>query len=93
MEKMNIIKKTILDLGIKFGRLQIMEISEVCSIKEEQLIIDTIKEMIDNKEIYAQYFSSTKSVAFDQQANIDEIDKLMSTYKDWEEEKVGKKLD
>ena len=47
--------------------------------------------MIDNKEIYAQYFSSTKSVAFDQQANIDEIDKLMSTYKDWESEKVGKK--
>jgi len=91
MEKMNIIKKTILDLGIKFGRLQIMEISEVCSIKEEQLIIDTIKEMIDNKEIYAQYFSSTKSVAFDQQANIDEIDKLMSTYRDWEDKKVGKK--
>ena len=91
MDKMNIIKKTILDLGIKFGRLQIMEISEVCSIKEEQLIIDTIKEMINNKEIYAQYFSSTKSVAFDQQANIDEIDKLMSTYRDWEDKEVGKK--
>jgi len=47
--------------------------------------------MIENREIYAQYFSSTKSVAFNLQANIDEIDKLMDTYKDWEEEKVGKK--
>ena len=91
MEKMNIIKKTILDLGTKFGRLQIMEIAEVCSIKEEQLIIDTIKEMINNKEIYAQYFSSTKSIAFDQQANIEEIDNLMRTYKEWEDRKVEKK--
>ena len=67
------------------------KISEVCGIEDLQSIIETVKDMIDNKEIYAQYFSSTKSVAFDQQANIDEIDKLMSTYKDWEDKKVGKK--
>jgi len=47
--------------------------------------------MIDKKEIYAKYFESSKSVAFDQQANIDEIDKLMEAYKEWEEKKVGKK--
>jgi len=47
--------------------------------------------VITNKEIYATYFRSSKSLAFDLQANIDEIDKLMSTYKDWEEEKVEKK--
>ena len=87
----NNIKKTILDLGTKFGRLQIMEISEVCSIKEEELIIDTVKEMINNKEIYAQYFSSSKAVAFDQQANIEEIDRLMATYKKWEKEGISKK--
>ena len=86
-----IIKKTILELGIKFARLQIAEISEVCGSDDVQLIVDIVKDMIENKEIYAQYFSSTKSVAFDQQANIDEIDKLMSTYKDWEDKKVGKK--
>ena len=87
----HMIKKTVLELGTKFGRLQIAEISEECDIKDEQLIVDTVREMIDNKEIYAQYFSSTKSVAFDQQANIDEIDKLMATYKEWEEKKVEKK--
>ena len=47
--------------------------------------------MIENKEIYTQYFSSKKSVAFDQAANIDEIDKLMAIYKEWEEKKVEKK--
>jgi len=88
--KTHLIKKTVLELGIKYARLQIAEISEVCGIDDVQLIVDIVKDMIDNKEIYAQYFSSTKSVAFDQQANIDEIDKLMSTYKDWEDKKVGK---
>ena len=87
----SIIKKTILDLGIKFARLQIAEISEVCDVDDVRLIVDVVKDMIDNKEIYAQYFSSTKSIAFDQQANIDEIDNLMSTYKDWEDKEAGKK--
>ncbi len=87
----HIIKKTILELGTKFTRLQIVEISEECDVKDEKLIVDIVREMIDNKEIYAQYFSSTKSVAFNQQANIDEIDKLMATYKEWEEKKVEKK--
>jgi len=86
-----VVKKSVLDLGIKFARLQIAEISEVCGVDDVQLIVDVVKDMIDNKEIYAQYFSSTKSVAFDQQANIDEIDKLMSTYKDWEDREIGKK--
>jgi len=36
-------------------------------------------------------FESSKSVAFNQQANIDEIDKLMATYKEWEDKKVEKK--
>ncbi len=38
-----------------------------------------------------QYFSSTKSIAFNQQANINEIDNLMKTYKDWEDKEIGKK--
>ena len=91
MEKINTIKRTVLDLGTKFGRLQIIEISEVCSIKDENLIVDTVKEMIENKEIYGQYFSSSKSVAFNQQANIDEIDNLMKAYREWEDKKVEKK--
>jgi len=86
-----LIKHTILNLGTKFARIQIVEISEVSEIADEKLIISTVKEMIKNKEIYAKYFESSKSIAFDQQANIEEIDRLMSIYKDWEEKKVGKK--
>ena len=85
------IKKVVLELGVKFARLQIAEISEVCNIDDVQLIVDTVKDMVKNREIYAQYFSSTKSVAFDQQANIEEIDKLMNTYKNWEDKEIGKK--
>ncbi len=86
-----IIKKNILDLGTKFARLQISEISEVCNIKDEQFIVKIVKEMIENKEIHAHYFSSSKAVAFNQQANMEEIDSLMATYKEWEEKGVEKK--
>lgn len=58
------IKKTILDLGTRFPRLQVAEIAEECEIDMDQLIIDIIEEMIDNKEIYAKFFKSTKSVYF-----------------------------
>lgn len=86
----NIIKKTVLELGTKFAKLKIAEISEVCGVDDVQLIVNIINDMIDNQEIYAQFFSSTKSVAFNQQANINEIDNLMKAYKDWEVKKVGK---
>lgn len=88
--KVTKIKNTILDLGVKFDRLHIAEIVEKCSESEGD-IIDTALEMIKNKEIYAEYFKSTQSVVFDKQANIDEIDKLMEVYKEWEEKEVGKK--
>ena len=78
------VKKTILDLGTRFTRLQVAEIAEECKVKNNQLIVEIIKEMIYNKEIYAKYFESTKSIAFDQQTNIEEIDRLMDAYKEWE---------
>ena len=56
----------------------------IFSVTDEELIINTIKEMIENKEIYADYFSSTKVVAFNQQAIIKDIDSLMKTYEQWE---------
>ena len=85
-----LIKKTILQLCTKYARLQIIEIAEECGV-DNQLIISTVKEMIKNQEIYAKYFESSKSVAFDQQANIEEIDNLMAIYKEWEDKKVSKK--
>lgn len=47
--------------------------------------------MIINEQIYTEYFEVSKALAFDQQANINEIDQLMDTYKQWEEGKIGKK--
>jgi len=46
--------------------------------------------MIVNKEIYAEFFKSSNTVSFDQQANIDEIDELMAAYKDWEDDHYEK---
>ncbi|KKL11133.1 hypothetical protein LCGC14_2548870 [marine sediment metagenome] len=84
------IKKIILDLGTQHTRLQIKEIAEISKI-DRSSIINVVREMIANKEIYANYFKSSNFVAFNQQANIDEIDNLMATYKVWEEKNIEKK--
>ena len=83
------IKSTILNLGTKYGRLQIKEIAEECR-ENDSLIESTVIEMIKLNEIYAKYFDSSKAVAFDLQANIDDIDKLMGKYKEWEKEDKDK---
>ncbi len=57
------IKSTILDLGMKFQRLEIPEIAIKCN-EEEELIIQTIKKMIKKKEINAEYFSKNKMIFF-----------------------------
>ena len=84
------IKNIILRLGTQFARLEIIEIAEECG-EEEDLIIRTVREMIEGKEIYAKYFESSRAVAFNLQANIDDIDKLMGKYKQWEEDEKSKK--
>ena len=84
------IRKEILELGIKFTRLEVREISEKCKV-DRDAIIDVIKKMIANKEIYAEFFKSSKTISFNQQANIDEIDELMKIYEKWENEQLGKK--
>lgn len=81
-----IIRKTALDFGTKYSRVEIREISEKCN-KNPRFIIQVIEKMINDKEIYAQYFSSTKSVAFDKNTNIEEINNLMKKYENWERKK------
>ncbi|MHA2035787.1 MAG: hypothetical protein ACW972_10595 [Promethearchaeota archaeon] len=88
-EDMSLIKKTILELGIKFDRLEVHDISEKCGA-DKSSIIRVIKEMVKNNEVYAEYFKTTNSVVFNQKANIEEIDKLMEKYKEWEEENITK---
>jgi hypothetical protein len=46
--------------------------------------------MIKNNEIYAEYFQNTKTIVFNQLANLEEIDQLMTLYLKWEENKFGK---
>ncbi len=90
-EHTTIIKKKILELGTNVDRLLISDIMKATKIDDEDLTIRVIKEMIEKKEIYAEYFSVSKSIAFDLQANFEEIDKLMEIYREWEEEEVEKK--
>ncbi|TFF88963.1 MAG: hypothetical protein EU550_00210 [Promethearchaeota archaeon] len=78
------IKKTILELAIKFDRLELSEIAEKSIFKNESLIENVIKDMINNKEIYADYYESTNSLLFDKETNMEEIDKLMHTFQKWE---------
>jgi len=78
------IKNAILNLGTRFDRLHISEIAEKCG-ESEINILKVAKDMIQRKEIYAEYFSSTQSVVFDKKANIIEIDALMDHFKKWEE--------
>ena len=85
------IKGIILDLGTKFTRLQILEIIEKTGINDEKLTVQAIIEMINHQEIFAEYFQSSKTVVFNQQQNLEDIDELLEKYKDWEEKKVGKK--
>jgi len=84
-----IIKKIVLDLGTKYTRLEVREISEKCGYDSDS-IIGVLNSMIVNKEIYAEFFKSSNTVSFDQQANIDEIDELMAAYKDWEDDHYEK---
>ncbi len=72
------IKRTVLDLGTKFTRLQVAEIAESCGVADEALIIETIKDMIAKHQVDAQYFASTKAVAFNQQANLQSQDAFIA---------------
>lgn len=77
----NKIKEGILDLGVKFTRLEIKAISEKFN-QDPALIVEVIQDMVDKQEIYGVYFNSTKTVTFNQQANIDETDQLMAKFKE-----------
>jgi len=94
-EYKKIIRKSILNLGVKYNRLKTSEITEKCLIEEqnikEKYIPIVAREMINNKEIYADYFKTSKSLVFDQRVNINEIDDLMKKYEEWEKEGISKK--
>ncbi len=95
LEQSRVIKNTILDLGTKFTRLQVVEITECYHVDDEDLIIETIQDMIAKHQVDAQYFASTKAVAFNQRANLAARDafiaELESEFADWgKKEQSGK---
>jgi tetratricopeptide (TPR) repeat protein len=88
--RINKTKSVIFDLGQNYTRLEVSDIIEKCG-EEEGLIISAIQDMIKNREISAEYFKSSKAIAFKQQVDIEEIDKLMKSFDEWEKEGKGKK--
>ena len=61
------IKYTIFNYGSKLTRLELMDISEKSGIQDENLIEKIILDMINNRELNAEYFSSSKSIVFYQE--------------------------
>lgn len=84
------LKEKILEMSTQFSSITIKELSQECNV-EKSLVRSTIYEMIKKREVFAEYFASSKRIAFDQQANIDELDNLISKYKEWEEGLIAKK--
>ncbi|MBD3214452.1 MAG: hypothetical protein GF311_17705 [Candidatus Lokiarchaeota archaeon] len=85
------IKKNVIDLGTKFTRLTLGDVSEKCK-ENKDIILKVITEMIENNEVYAKYFKSTQMIAFDQQANLNEIDELLNQFNEWEKNQQLKKV-
>jgi len=65
LDTINRIKQTIINLGAKFSRLHLSDISEKSGIKNEYLIEKIIQEMISKKEIRGEYFASSKALALE----------------------------
>ncbi len=68
-----LVKREMIELSKKYHRLHLIEIAEKIGIKDEKLIVPIVQEMIKNKELFADYFASTKSVAFDVSANKEKL--------------------
>lgn len=88
-KEQSIIRRALLDLSTQHTRLELKELSERTNL-DRDTIKNTAVEMIQNYEIYAEYFSSSKSIVFNQEANTEEIDRLMKMYDQWEKKQYGK---
>ena len=83
------VKRIIIEYGRKIARLKMKDISEKSNV-DTTMVFRILNKMIKNQEIYAEYFKSSKTVAFNQIANLENIDSLMKLYNDWEHQKFKK---
>ena len=95
------LKKTVLNLGTRFLRLEIRDVAEKSGLNIKK-VEDGISEMIKNNEIYANISKETKVIyanisketkviEFNQDANLEEMDNLLEMYEQWEQKSVKKK--
>ena len=80
------IKSIIITLCSEYSRLEVIEIVKKSGV-EENLIIQIINEMIENKEINAEYLSTTESLIFKQQPTNYELTDLMIPFEEWEKDR------
>ncbi|MHA2087991.1 MAG: PCI domain-containing protein, partial [Promethearchaeota archaeon] len=83
------IKKQILELGSQYSRLELRELSEKIGEDNESLKRIVIS-MIRNNEIFAQYFNNTKTLVLNQQANLEQLEQLISKINTIEKKKRKK---
>ena len=85
------IRTKVLELGKEADRILISDIIKATDVNDEILIIQVINDMIKKEEIFAEFFTSSKSILFNVEGKTVKIDKLLDTYKEWEKGKLGKK--
>ena len=76
---------------MKKKRIHIEDLSRKCKTTEDEIknIIDI---MINDQEIEARYYNSTKTLVFLKQTVSKDIDRLMEMYKEGEKKKIGKEI-
>lgn len=85
------IRRTVLDIGIQYPDFTLSNVAKKCQVDKNTCLI-AINNMIATKQIFADFFYVSKKFAFNKKANIEEIDKLMNLYTEWETEHIGKKV-
>jgi len=83
------VRKKVLNFSTTYSEFKIYDLAQICST-DKDFIKSVVKKMIKNNEIYAEYFKNTKKFAFNIKSNLEEIDKLMALYEQWEIQHLGK---
>lgn len=85
------VRKFVLSFSTKHPDFKLNKLAMLCSV-DKDFAKSVVNKMIDNKEIYAEYFNYSKKFAFNRRANLEEIDELMKKFKEWETGHISKKV-